>query len=326
MVGDLARAMERLRGERPGATGAGADPAPRTPAGPPPGARPRAVAPGEPAPAPVPAVAAEAILPPPPPPRPPVTDAPVLPPSLDLPTQPWLSAGLATLAGVDEAAAERLLLAALAVQAASVARDVTYELELPITGRHRVAVARGDRVTVTPIGDDHPVGPAEFRLRGGAGALAPLAGGGAPHRLSGVRVRGHRLRLRRLLRALGAPVGLPELWASRAPVRPDDLLALLCGEVKAKAVRGADFCVAYVVTTADDVTTRVLIRAAPDGRLGVDDAAGPEAVARAAATVTADADELVAVLAGQSPARIDGDAQAVARLHRWLLGAQRLPA
>ncbi len=238
-------------------------------------------------------------------------------------TQPWLAPALVALAAVDAATAERVLVAALPVQASRVADDVDYELELPATGRHHVRVRRNRDVTVaTARADDHA--GTEFRLAGPVAALTALVAGAAPRRLRGVTVRGRRRRLRRLLRALNAPVGLPELQAAGAQPRPGDLLALLCLGVPAAEVRGSDFGVAYVVRVADGRQVRTLVRAEPDGSL----TAIPEApeLFGADATVTVDADELLDVLSGSAPAAPAGDAKAVATLQRWLRGVQGLPA
>jgi len=270
---------------------------------------PQPLAPASPDPAEVPERAAA------PPPR--VRAAPVAPTA-----QPWLAPALVALAAVDAASAERVLVAALPVQATRVARDVEYDLELPATGRHRVRVRRHrDVVVATASAEEH--GDAEFRLEGPVAALAPLAAGDAPRRLRGVRIRGRRRRLRRLLRVLQAPIGLPELQAAGARPRPGDLLALLCVGVPPAEVRGADFGVAYVVSDADGGRARTLVRAEPDGSL----TAIPEApdLFVADATVTVDADGLFGVLAGGTPVSPEGDAQAVATLQRWLRSVQGLP-
>jgi hypothetical protein len=235
----------------------------------------------------------------------------------------WFAPALVALAAVDAATAERVLVAALPVQAARVAKDVEYELELPATGRHRVRVGRRGDVVVATAGP-HERGEADFRIEGSVAVLAPLAAGAAPRRLRGVEIRGHRRRLRRLLRALKAPIGLPELQAAGARPRPGDLLALLCLGVPAAEVRGADFGVAYVVRDAGGRRVRTLVRAEPDGSL----TAIPEApdLFPADATVTVDANELLGVLAGSTPVSPEGDAQAVEKLQRWLRRAQGLPA
>ncbi len=238
-------------------------------------------------------------------------------------TGPWFGAALARLAAVDAATAERLLVAALPVQAGRTGNDVTYHLELPATGHHHVRVRRQHDVVVTSGGAQAPGDP-EFRLTGPVAALAPLVAGAPLRRLRGVTVRGRRRRLRRLLRALAAPVGLPELLAAGVRPRPGDLLALLCLGVPSERVRGADFCVAYVVVGADDGRDRTLVRAEPDGALTVIPEA-PELLV-ADATVTVAADGLLGLLAGTAPAVHEGDAQAVASLRGWLRDVQGLPA
>ncbi len=237
-------------------------------------------------------------------------------------TQEWFAPALARLAGVDAATAERLLLAALAVQADRVEKEVAYAVVLPVTGCHHVRVGRHGDVRVVPAGarNDHDV---DFCLEGSVEALSPLATGAAPRRLIGVTVRGRRRRLRRLLRALRAPVGLAELQGAGARPRPGDLLALLCLGVPAETVAGADFSVAYTVRGAGGTRTRTLVRAEPDGSL----TAIPEApdLLPADATVTVDAEELLGVLAGTAPVWPDGDAGAVAQLQGWLRGVQGPP-
>jgi hypothetical protein len=87
-------------------------------------------------------------------------------------------------------------------------------------------------------------------------------------------------------------------------------------------VRGADFGVAYVVTSAGR-STRTLVRAEADGAL----TAIPEAPALfpADATVTCDLDGLLALLDGSASVEPEGDAGAVEALHGWLRAVQRLP-
>ena len=236
--------------------------------------------------------------------------------------RPWFADAIVTLAAVDAASAERLLLCALRVQASLVDKDVTYEVELPATGRHHVRVGRRRDVVVSAVG--HDPGDAEFRLEGSAEALAPLTAGTAPRRLKGVAVRGRRRRFRRLAKALSVPVGLPELQAAGARPRAGDLLALLCLGVPADTVRGADFGVAYVVAGDDGKVRRTLVRAEPDGGLtAIPDA--PEQFL-ADATVRTDAAGLLGILGGTTPVEPEGDTHAVATLHGWLRGAQSLPA
>jgi len=238
-------------------------------------------------------------------------------------TRAWFGAALVDLAAIDAATAERLLLAALPVQAHRVAKDVTYLLELPATGHHHVRVRRQGEVLVAP-GATAARDDVEFRLEGPVEALVALVAGAAPRRLRGFVVRGRRRRLRRLLRALADPVGLPELQAAGVRPRPGDLLALLCLGVQAQRVRGADFCVAYVVVDAEGGRDRTLVRAEPDGTL----TAIPEApdLFAADATVTVGAEELLSLLAGTTPVAIEGDAQAVTTLQGWLQAVQGLPA
>ncbi len=236
--------------------------------------------------------------------------------------EPWFAAGLVTLAAVDAASAERLLLAAFRTQAALVDKAVTYEVELPATGRHQVRVERRGEVAVTQA--EHDAGDAEFRLEGGVEALAPLLAGSASRKLRGAAIRGRKRRYRRLARALSVPVGLPELQAAGAPARAGDLLALLCLAVPAEAVRGADFGVAYVVTGPGGEERRTLVRAEADGSL----TAIPEAPEQFAAdaTVRVDAGALPGLLAAPAAAPAEGDAGAVATLHGWFRGVQGLPA
>ena len=316
VVADLARAAARLRAEveEPGVREVDAAPEPLAPA------------------------ASEPLAPAAPEPLAPAAPVHVVPPkrataqALRLPAaapvaptkRPWFAPALVALAAVDAATAERVLVAALPVQASRVADDVIYELELPATGRHRVRVRRHRDVVVATARAEERADP-EFRLAGPVAALAPLVTGAASRRrLRGVTVRGRRRRLRRLLGVLKAPVGLPELQAAGARPRPGDLLALLCLGVPAAEVRGADFGVAYVVRAADGRQVRTLVRAEPDGSL----TAIPEApeLFAADATVTVDADELLGVLVGSAPVSLEGDEQAVEKLQRWLRGVQGLPA
>jgi len=238
------------------------------------------------------------------------------------PARPWLGPALVAFATGDAAAAEGLLVAFLAVHAARVDRSLDYELELPVTGCHRVRLRPGNGVEVAP-GSALDRAPA-FSVGGPIAALAVLAAGAAPRRPPGITLRGRRRPFRGLLRALRAPVGLPELQAAGSRPRPGDLLALLCHGVRPEAVRGADFGVAYVVGDADGPRTRTLVRAQPHGSLTVIPEAPGEWAADA--TVTVSVSELLGVLAGTEPVAPEGDALAVATLQRWLRGVQGLPA
>jgi len=248
---------------------------------------------------------------------------PILPATVSVtPTtqQAWFAPALVGLAAVDVASAERLLVAALPVQADLVGKGVAYALELAVTGYHHVSVERRGAVVVSS-GERKE---AEFVLAGPVELLVPLAAGGARRRLRGVAVRGRRRRLRRLLRALERPIGLPDLQAADVRPRPGDLLALLCLRVPVDSVLGADFSVAYVVTDAEGRRVRTLVRAEPDGSL-VAIPEAPDAFA-ADATVTVDADGLLGALGGTAPVAPQGDVQAVATLQRWLRDVQGLPA
>jgi hypothetical protein len=299
VVGDLERAAARLRAAR----NAEAEPAPAPPAPVPA----TAVAP----PAPLPAARAPLPL-------------GVLHAAGPLPatTTPWLRDALVALDARDAAAAERILLTALALQPAKLSADVAYELELPVSGRHLVTAVAGGAVTVIPLADGEQ--PAcDVRLHGSAAALAPLAAGGASRRLPGVRVRGRRRRLRRLLRALAAPVGLPELQAAGLHPAPADLLALLAAGVSPARVGETRLRVAYLVADATSVPERVVLQAGA-GAVTVRDA--EPAAAPVDATVTVEPRQLLGVLAGTEPALVAGDAAAAGTLHGWLRAGQAASA
>ncbi len=251
-------------------------------------------------------------------PEPPAPAAVRLTPPAQGPAPPraWIAPALATLDALDAAASERLLVALLAVQGPRARRPLRYALELPRSGRLLVALGPGG---ASSAGADVPGSTPAFVLRGPVRALAPLVAGGAPRRLRGVAVQGRRRRVRRLLRALRAPVALAELRALR-PL-PGDLLALLCAGVPAEAVLGAELSVAWVVEGVGG-PSRTLVRATPDGRLAV--SAEPSDGARADGTVTLGHDALLDALAGEAEvARLDGDAAAVATLQGWLLDVPR---
>jgi len=128
---------------------------------------------------------------------------------------------------------------------------------------------------------------------------------------------GRRWRLRRLLRDLREPVGLPEL--ARAGVRPDpaDLLALLAASVPANRTRGTSAVVSYVLGGAP----RAAVAVADGAPLVVLPEPGD---IRATAEVHAREDAFLGLLAGTAEAQARGDLQAVERLHRWLRAAQGL--
>ncbi len=237
-------------------------------------------------------------------------------------TAPWLREALADLAAADDAAAERMLLAALAVQAERASDDVAYELELPVSGRHHVEVLVGRSVTVRPLSPgDRP--RSEFRLAGASADLAPLVAGAAPARLGGVRVRGRRRRLKRLLKALQPVVGLPELRSAGAHPEPADLLELLCAHVPRSATAEAELRIAYLVADRTRPPVRVVVQARK-GSVAVDRHAGREGAVDA--TVSVEPRQLLGVLAGTEPALVEGDQAAVATLHGWFRAAQELSA
>ncbi len=128
-----------------------------------------------------------------------------------------------------------------------------------------------------------------------------------------------RRRLRRLLRDLRAPVGLPEL--ARAGVRPapEDVLALLAASVRPDRTRGTSALVTYVIGGSPSAAV-VVADGAP---LVVLHEPGDLA---ATAEVHAPPEDLLQVLAGAADARVLGDSDAVERLHRWLRAAQGLDA
>nr|MBA2347265.1 hypothetical protein [Solirubrobacterales bacterium] len=99
-----------------------------------------------------------------------------------------------------------------------------------------------------------------------------------------------------------------------------DLLAMLCDGVPADAVLGADFAVAYEVSGPQDGGVRTVVRARPDGRLGVD----PDTTSKPDSTISVDGPTLLALLDGSSAATVEGDQHAAETLHRWLRGVQGL--
>jgi hypothetical protein len=325
VIADLARAAERLRElaarEEAVPEGAVEEPAAAVTAEPAPAAEPEATttpaAEAEPAPTAAPAAAPTAAPGAGAAPEPaPAPLQPLLPPLAERPTFiAWLAPALAELAREDAAAANRLLLDLLPVQGLAARRPLSYELALEHGGVHRVHVARG-RASVER--DVAPGGHVPVRIRGSAAALAPLVGGGRA-RPQAVQVAGRRWKLRRLLRDLRAPVGLPEL--ARAGVRPApaDLLALLAASVRPDRTRGTSAVVLYVldrtpqaaVVVADGVPLVVL----PD----------PGEIS-ATAEVHAPQDALLPLLAGTGEGQGRGDLRAVERLHRWLRAAQGLDA
>ncbi|HEV3000499.1 MAG TPA: hypothetical protein VGW75_07160 [Solirubrobacteraceae bacterium] len=228
---------------------------------------------------------------------------------------PWLRTGLERLAVSDPETAARLLAALLPVQALAV-DDLVYDLTAPAVGTLRVVLKAGlARVEPRPA----PGGRDEVDVivEGPLHALAPLAAGGAGRRLRGVRVRGSRRRLRRLVRAQRQPVGLLELGRAGSPVHPGLLLAALAAAVEPAWTRGHRFSVAYAIGGDGSFTVT-----AADGRPLQVEPDTPDDPGDLAATVVVSAPAFMPLVAGHAPppgqrAAVVGDRRAVDVLHAW---------
>jgi hypothetical protein len=160
-------------------------------------------------------------------------------------------------------------------------------------------------------------------LEGRIGALAPLVAGGAGWRLKDVKVRGtNRWRVRRLSRARRTPLTIDALTRNPATAPdPGLVLAALAAAVDPQLTAGHRFGVEYAIANAGHWTVL-----AEDGRPLVVKPTNGDKAPRAA-TITADAAALFALLAGhETTATASGDLRAVETLHGWFDRARGLHA
>ncbi len=237
------------------------------------------------APPPAPAPPLASTLPPastpPPAPAPPL--APMSPPkataasftprvlALTAQRESWLAPAIRRVAEErDSKLAGELICELLPAQ--RVKRALTYTLRIEGLGDVQVKL-EGERTTVrrpsagsidatgaraTERGPDTERGA--FLLEGPAAAFAELAAGGAGRRLPGVKVRGSRRKLRRLLAARRVPLALSDLADTGIQVWPGLLLLALSEAIDPEWTKGHSFVLAFAIESQPSATLYVQVR------------------------------------------------------------------
>jgi hypothetical protein len=237
----------------------------------------------------------------------------------DAPAGPWLAPALARAAATDPALGTRLLPAVLAGHARRSDRDLSYDLVAEGTGSWHVRLRNGTAAVDRREGGTG--GDVDFALHGPLAALLAFAAGGTGRRPADVRVSGRKRRLRKLLKALRAPVGLADVAVSGGHVGPVDLLRLLVAGVDPAVLPGHGFSVDYVL--GDGLVVHVAVA---DGAAEVRGGPAPEG---AAAVVETSDRALLALLGGAAPPPgervvVRGSPRAPELLHGWFDDVQGL--
>jgi hypothetical protein len=220
-----------------------------------------------PTPAPEPTVAPEPELAPAPPEPAPAAFVPRILP-LAGQRRSWLAPAIRRVAEErDPKLAGELICELLPAQ--RVKRALTYTLRIEGLGDVQVRV-EGERATVrrpsaasaAPPGETPAPAPERgaFLLEGPAAAFAELAAGGAGRRLPGVKVRGSRRRLRRLLAASRTPLALSDLAERGVQVWPGLLLLALSEAIDPQWTKGHSFVLAFAVEGPPPATLYVQVR------------------------------------------------------------------
>ncbi len=274
---------------------------------------------------------AEDATPPPPheapaPPAP--VEKPIPEPAVpDRPAKPWLGPVFRTLTGRDAATAGRLLLALLPAQRAADPRPVAYDLVLGDLSIVHVTVWSG--ATSVDLGDaQRPMAEIDFQLDGDLAGIARLLVAGGLRRLVArrlhvgrklARIKGDHHRLAALETLVSAPLTLRQLDA--AGVTPDPLLALTLVELMIEPVwtGGERFTIGHREPPATSPGVYLHIRDGKPPMVTEEPPHGPVAT-----VIVCPADELLAVLAGETgaDAAIEGDQGPLSLVRQWLDRAQ----
>jgi hypothetical protein len=226
---------------------------------------------------------------------------------------PWLRDALLSLAADEPEIAELLVVALLPAQGGLVNRPLTYELAITDGTTHRVVLDL-ERARVELPSD----AAVDAQITGSLAALVPLVAGGAGRRLPDTKIKG-RYRLRQLLKARRAPLGLAELAAADVVPSPGLLLTVLARAVPASWTRQHPPLTVDIASAGSDCW-RVTSSGGPLTILPADGAPPADAVLHTSAN------RLPAVLAGAATlgdAYVEGDVDAVKTLLSWLDRAQR---
>jgi len=255
-------------------------------------------------------------------PTPPPPPLAVLEPRREQPVgrTPWLTDALDRLVALDREHAAVALTALIPAQASRSRRDLVYDLAVVGSGTWRVRLQSGTGAVGPLLGGPASDREIDFVLSGPAGALVPLAAGGARRRLPGTLATGRRRRLRRLLRDLRAPMTLVDLIAGATTVDAAVLLELLAVMVDPAWTAEHAFIVDYDVSGSGERHWRVAV--------GDGVRTGPAPGVRDAdATVSVPDTALAALLAGVAlpagaTATVSGSVEVVELLHGWFDAVQ----
>jgi len=152
---------------------------------------------------------------------------------------------VAVMAREDPALAARLVIQTLPAAAAKVPGKLTYGLVVEGLGEYTVVIDSGRAEVVEGLN-----GATDFNLSTSVGGLAELAAGTSPLRLivSGrVRIRGNRLRARKLRAMSSGPVDLADVIANGGSVDPDLLYRSLPYLIDPEWTRGHAYLLRYAI-------------------------------------------------------------------------------
>ena len=152
---------------------------------------------------------------------------------------------LAQMANEDPELAARLIVQTLPATAAKVPGTLTYSLSVADVGDYTVAIDAG-RARVT----DGANGEAEFRLSTDARGLAEMAAGESPLKLiltGRVRIRGNRLRVRKLRAMSEGATDMADVIANGGEVDPDLLYRSLPYLIDPEWTRGHSYLLRYAI-------------------------------------------------------------------------------
>ncbi len=228
-----------------------------------------------------------------------------------------------------------LIIALLAAQRLRVTWPVRYELRIAELGAFLVELD-AERLQLSALNADSKGEKVDFSLEGRAADLAPLAGGGAPRRLSSmkIKVRGRRRAAKKLLKVLREPFALADLAQVGACPPPGLLLAVVGEGIDEQWLAGQNFTVAYrthVQAAADGARQEIHVEVAEGGPVRVSVARESSQAPRtlASATVSIEERSLLHSLAGLQPpegrpASVLGSLDTVELLRGWAAQAQGL--
>jgi ribonucleoside-diphosphate reductase beta chain len=155
------------------------------------------------------------------------------------------SQAIAVMAREDPELAARLVIQTLPAAAAKVPGKLTYGLVVEGLGEYTVVIDSGRAEVIEGLN-----GSTEFNLSTNVSGLAALAAGTSPMRLivSGrVRIRGNRLRARKLRAMSNGPVDLADVVANGGSVDPDLLYRSLPYLIDPEWTRGHAYLLRYVI-------------------------------------------------------------------------------